>query len=111
VTFATGISGYIEENVYNLERTLSVEKPAPLPPPRTIYPSFLDHLKSQEADRRRKLPGVLLGMVKIEVLSTAWGEPDRKEETRTSSYHKEKWFYPNGNELVFQDGRLAKIKN
>jgi hypothetical protein len=110
VTFANGKSGYITADLTSLQYDLIDHEPPPVIV-HALYPTFLDRLKPQEAERRRRLPGVLLGMVKMEVLASAWGEPERKEETHTSSYHKEKWLYPDGNALLFVDGRLAKIKN
>ncbi len=110
VTFANGIAGYITTDLTSLKYDVIDHEPPPVIV-RAFYPSFLDRLKGPEAERRRHLPGVSLGMVKAQVLSSAWAEPNRKSEIESRTYFREIWFYPEGNELHFEDGRLAKIKN
>jgi len=109
VTFANGVSGFIYSDLISLKYDLTDQEPLSLPRS-TVYPSFLAHMKGKDVARRSRLPGVALGMYPAQVIASAWGDPDRKTEIRTRSGQREKWFYPEGNELIFESHILVGIK-
>jgi hypothetical protein len=102
VTFDGQPTGWTATSLDMMKKVFRTQPPGET----TIYPSFLDHLPQRDADARRKLPGIVLGMRKDEVLAGAWGEPLSRKIVKSSRGLREEWHYPHGNVLIFEDGVL-----
>ncbi len=109
VALANGSSGFIHIMPDLFDYTFQDH---PWARPRgTAYPTFLNALKPAEAERRRQLEGAGIGMLREDVRASAWGEPLRISKVETYTRYREYWFYPNGNELEFDQLHLVGIKN
>lgn len=86
-------------------RATAVPAPAPAAPADPIAEKQL-HEKINAAMRAKE---VIVGMTEAEVLG-AWGEPEEKKLTPTSTGIKAEWVYPNGRTVNFHQGKVTTFK-
>jgi hypothetical protein len=110
VALDNGSQGFVEIPIQSFRAALIDRPPAIAPKAIGAYPTFLRHLDRPEFERRRQLPGVVVGMSQKSVLGTAWGDPNKIETLKTKNSTREKWSYPDNNVLYFEDGFLVGIK-
>ena len=65
----------------------------------------------REENERLAHGGVQVGMTGQQVLNSAWGAPLRTRRNPFAGRVREQWIYPNGDELLFEYGRVVGIRS